>query len=511
MGRKILLITTDQMRYDALGCNGGRYARTPTIDGLAASGINYARAHANNVVCMPARATIVSGQYVRTHGVWSNGVPQAEDQPNVARYLNQHGYRTALVGKAHFEPFIDPDKRFYENLMAGRGETGPYRGFEHVELANHTGRGLVHYSKWLRDHHPEAIGGFYRVLDREMNVNAAGGGETGAVQVAVNPMPRELYHTDWVADRAIAWLDSLDADADWFLWLSFPDPHHPWDPPASELHRHDWRDIELPAAYPQDAEERRRILAEKPKHWLDWYEGRLVGNLEAPARFVPAEMTADQIREINAVTHVENELIDEACARVLGRIAARGWEADTDILFSTDHGELQGDFGLMFKGPYHVDALMRLPLIWRPAPSAGITPAAVSAPVQQVDYAPTICAAAGLPVPEWMQGKPLPKDESEAAAQERQRTLTEWDSDYRGIHISLRTLYRDGWICTACEPGTEHDGSEGELYNLTDDPHQFRNLWDDPAYRSIRTDLVADLYDTLPPAREPRMEKVAPA
>ena len=94
-------------------------------------------------------------------------------------------------------------------------------------------------------------------------------------------------------------------------------------------------------------------------------------------RFVPKLMTHDQVREVNALTHVENELIDEACGRVLRRIDERGWDADTDVFFTTDHGELQGDFGLLFKGPYHCDALMRIPMIWRPAPSAGVAPAEV--------------------------------------------------------------------------------------------------------------------------------------
>ena len=119
MGRKILFITTDQMRYDALGCNGGTVARTPVIDRLAANGIRYARAHNQNVVCMPARATMLTGQYVRTHGVWMNGVPLPVDAPSVARYLHEKaGYRTALIGKAHFEPFLDFQRQFYENRMA---------------------------------------------------------------------------------------------------------------------------------------------------------------------------------------------------------------------------------------------------------------------------------------------------------------------------------------------------------------------------------------------------------
>ena len=97
-----------------------------------------------------------------------------------------------------------------------------------------------------------------------------------------------------------------------------------------------------------------------------------MSNYEAPTRWVPATLTADQVREVNARNAVEVELIDEALGRVLAAIAARGWADDVDVVFTTDHGELQGDFGLLFKGPYHVDGLMRLPLVWRPAPSAGV-------------------------------------------------------------------------------------------------------------------------------------------
>ena len=101
MGRKILFITTDQMRFDAIGVNGQKIARTPAIDKLAKDGINYTRCHAQNVVCMPARSTMVTGQYVSTHGVWMNGVPLPADAPSVARYLKEKkDYKTALIGKA---------------------------------------------------------------------------------------------------------------------------------------------------------------------------------------------------------------------------------------------------------------------------------------------------------------------------------------------------------------------------------------------------------------------------
>jgi arylsulfatase A-like enzyme len=146
MGRKILFITTDQQRYDALGCNGGQIARTPVADGLAAAGINYRRAHNQNVVCMPARSTMISGQYVRSHGVWMNGVPLPDDAPSIAAHLQTRAdYRTALIGKAHFQPAFDPHGEWTEGRLAREDSTGPYRGFEQVELVMHGPVGFGHY------------------------------------------------------------------------------------------------------------------------------------------------------------------------------------------------------------------------------------------------------------------------------------------------------------------------------------------------------------------------------
>ncbi|MEZ5559920.1 MAG: sulfatase-like hydrolase/transferase [Pseudomonadales bacterium] len=510
MGRRILFITTDQMRFDALGCNGGRIARTPVVDGLAARGVNYQRAHNQNVVCMPARATIITGQHVASHGVWMNGVSLPEQTPTVAHWLRDHGYRTALIGKAHFEPWLGSADEFYENRMAGLGEYGPHRGFEHMELANHFLTGHAHYDVWINGAHPQAAAAFYPMVTPQGQQNTAGGGDTGAIQVWPADLPREIYHTDWVAERTMAWLDGLDANEDWFVWMSFPDPHHPWDPPASERHRVDWRELPLPELYPGSAAEAARLLDSKPKHWRGYFDGSLWTNLESPRGFRPCDLTPDQIREINAYTHIENELIDEACGRVLEYLARRGWAEDTDVLFTTDHGELQGDYGLLFKGPYHVDALMRLPLIWCPAPRAGIAPAVVRAPVGHVDLAQTFCRIAGIESPGWVEGQALPLTEIEADAQGRERVLTQWESEHGPVSMKLNTLYRDGYVCTAYEPCSLYEGTEGELYDLKEDPGALANLWSDPARQSLKHDLLMDLRAHLPPARTPRLPRRAP-
>lgn len=520
-GRNILFITSDQQRYDSLGVNGGTVARTPTLDALAAAGINYRRAHVQNVVCMPSRSTMLTGQHPLTHGVVANGIPLPDDAPSVASYLREvAGYRTALIGKAHLEPHLDPTLKYFENRAAAERRDGPWHGFDHVEFATHGPLVGHHYAAWLWDEHREDIAGFAGVL------TGAGGGDTDAPEVAHNPIAREHYHTDWVADRTIAWLRSLAGKAPWLCWMSFPDPHHPFDPPIEEVRKRlDWRDVPLPERYPKSAEQARKVLEGKPRHWLDWYDGRFRNPEGGPVLFRPGVLTSEQVREVNAMIHVENELIDDACGRVLAWLEDHGLADNTDVIFTSDHGELQGDYGLLFKGPYHVDSLLRVPLIWRPA--ASVAPASIEEPVGHVDLAATFCTIAGVDVPAWMQGTPLPT----APGSDRQRVITTFDSQFRSVGMHLRTIYRDGHLCTRYLPrshdqggklalywaiwgrGTsvpDYDGSEGELYDLRADPAQLHNLWSDPSRRSLRNQLLADLDDHMPPSHEPPLAVAAP-
>ncbi len=521
MRRCILFITTDQQRYDTLGCNGSSLARTPVLDALAHDGIRYERCHPSSVVCMPSRATILTGQHPSAHGVWMNGVALPTAAPSVAEELLDAGYRTALIGKAHFEPLLDPFGRFTENQLAVAGEVtriepwsggreGCHRGFEHLETATHGAVGMLHYSRWLQTTHPEAVGGYYTVLDGDLEVSSLGGGDTGAPQVKLNEIPREWYHTDWVADRTISWLEGVDTDDDFFCWMSFPDPHHPWDPPSSERHRVDWREVDLPAGYVEDPHAREAILEAKPAHWAKWYRGEVVSNYEAPARWVPATLTADQVREVNALNAIEVELIDEAIGRVLTSLSRLGFADRTDVVMTTDHGELQGDFGLLFKGPYHTDGLLRLPLLWRPAPIAdATTPAVVTRPVGLVDLAPTFLAIAGVEAPGWLEGRVLPDSDADATDRGFDAVVTEWDSALFGVEVHLRTMLEDGWLLTRCDRGTMHDGTEGELYDLDDDPLQRVNRFADPACAAVRASLLErlaahdtrEVEDASPPGR----------
>jgi len=523
--RNILFVTVDQQRFDALGVTGGKVARTPVIDGLGRTGIVYRRAHVHNVVCMPSRSTMLTGQYPRTHGVIANGIPLPRSAPSVAEHLRRAGgYRTALIGKAHFEPHLDPWLVYRENQLAARESREPWRGFEHVELATHGPLGGHHYAAWLREEHPEEVSGFGGVL------TGAGGGDTRAPEVAHNRIAREHYHTDWIAGRTCAWLRRVPSDQPFFCWMSFPDPHHPYDPPYDEVKKRiDWRDVPLTAGHPGSRAKIEAQLAKRPQHWNEYWKGTFRNPEGGPTSVIPSQLGDDQLREINAMIHVENELIDEALGRVVACLRERGIDDNTDIVFTSDHGELQGDHGLVFKGPYHVDALLRVPLIWRPAPRAQLAAADVRVPVGNVALAPTFCTIAGVPVPSWMDGSPLPTSDQDPAAARCERVITTFDSQFAPVGMHLQTIYRDGYLCTTYGRSTtneggafpfywavwgrssttipRYDGTEGELYACDDDPYQHDNRWSDPAKKKLRDELVADLRDHLPPlARKLRVE-----
>ena len=198
--------------------------------------------------CPPGRPCSPASTCART-AWWPTASLSPSTLPSVAQYLHDTaGYRTALLGKAHFEPGFDPTNQFEENARVARGDTGPWRGFERSQQAMHAAawgnHPIADYGRWLKEHHPEHLHSFAGLLQAEP------GGDTAAPETKNNPIPRAWYHTDWVADLTIDWLQSLAAEEPWFCWMSFPDPHHPWDPPASELPRVPWRDLALPPGHP---------------------------------------------------------------------------------------------------------------------------------------------------------------------------------------------------------------------------------------------------------------------
>lgn len=478
----ILLITTDQQRVDSLGCYGNGIVSTPAIDELAATGIRYARAQPQMALCTPSRSTILTGQHPGTHGVWCNGVALPVDAPSVAQLLKDDGYRTCYIGKLHFEPTatFDVDQQ-------PEGWVGPYRGFDHVETVDHF-RKNGHYARWLLDRLGKEL--FDAQIGETTEVwTATQGGDTGAPQSVYSTLPADLHPSNWAVERVLKWLDDTDkgsSEKPWFLWLSFDDPHHPFNPPASYGHRYAWRDMPLPPSYPMSEAEVESDLGTKPWQYKAWHDGTLLSHEGTHGgkrfRFGP-----DQVREMTALTYAMVNLIDDAVGRLFDELRDRGQLGNTHMLYTTDHGELLGDHGLIFKGPFHLDGTIHIPLIWK-QPDGSEPGRTVKDPVGLVDLAPTIAHIAGVPQPEWMEGEVLPVLDGS-----RQRVLTVYQSHYQP-DLELRTMYRDGYLITTYPKlGPE----VGEFYNLTEDPLELENRWLDPSTVGTRDDLIDDLQHNV--------------
>ena len=323
MGRKILFITTDQQRYDSLGCNGGEIARTPVVDRLASEGINYHRAYNQNTVCMPARSTMLTGQYVRTHGVVANGVPLPEDAPASRRTAEKAGYRTALLGKAHFEPGFDPSANG-RRTAAAAGDRTVARLRDAIQAMHvPTVRDPVAALRaWLREHHPRTC------RRSRLCSRARAAAATPGRPRQEQPDPPRAGTTPTGSPIAPSrWLDSLDPTRRLVLLDELPRSAPPvgsarvgaaaacrWQRPRPARRAIPGSPDEDPRGPRAEAGALARVVRGRVRQ----HRGR------ARRRSARGTLTHDQIREINAKTHVMNELIDEACGRVLTRVEARG-------------------------------------------------------------------------------------------------------------------------------------------------------------------------------------------
>lgn len=222
----ILLVTTDQQRTDSLGCYGAAWMRTPHLDRLAREGVVYDRAYCTNPVCTPSRASIFSGLPVSRHGAFNVGVNTPDDITLISHRLGVEGYRTHYIGKAHFQAFMDEPQRSVETLTDWPERypafTGPYYGFETVELAlGHTTFGVAgHYGAWVREQVDAAT--FATFSGAQPRCTPSFGGEAFDWH-----LPLRLHNSVWTADRTVDYLHQHDNRHPFLLAVGFEDPHHP--------------------------------------------------------------------------------------------------------------------------------------------------------------------------------------------------------------------------------------------------------------------------------------------
>lgn len=495
-----LCFVTDQQRADHLGCAGNPVLRTPGIDRLASDGIRFTRAYVNNPLCMPCRATMFTGLTPRAHRVRTNGIPLDPRTPTMTQALAGAGYRTHSVGKIHLNPFGTPNGVPLEELQpeqfpesAAMWRSGrlsavpvPYFGLQSVELAIGHGAGLEgDYMLWLKEQDQDAPA----LLKPEAGERPA----SGAEQSWKMALPEDLHHSRWVADRTIAFLEeAAKSDQPFFAWCSFPDPHHPYCPPAP------WCDMYDPASVPlphrRDGE-----LQTLPPHYAKAFDEPM----PLSGRFQPTKMLDEQLRDIIALTYGMISLLDHHLGRVLDALERLGLRENTVVTFFSDHGDMMGDHWIHNKGPFHFDGLVRIPFIWS-CPGHTIGGTESDALVSMLDFAPTILGIAGVPIPEghvpaqpetpnqcapWPGASIAPLLRGETS-KIQESVLVENDEDYLGLR--LRTLVTKRYKITAY-PGEDY----GELFDLENDPHELHNLWEDPKHRDLKRDLLIELMERL--------------
>ncbi len=494
-----LFIITDQHRADHLGCYGNDVVQTPNIDRIAAKGTRWDRFYVANPICMPNRASIMTGRMCSVHGARHNGIPLSQDHTTFVELLQNAGYSTGLIGKSHLQCFtgLPATNTFkpkdglqspgpllrdavknnrqgpeYDHELAPRWTAplssridGHYYGFEHVEIAaDHADGACGDYLLWARDQNPD----FDKLAGRE---NALPDNRVSAPQAWRTAVPEDLYSTSWVADRSEAWLaERAGTDQPFFLQMSFPDPHHPFTPPGRYWGMYDPTEIELPASFGQGDLPPIKAMREALR---DGTDPRDTQN--------PFAVTEDEARCIIALTYGMITMIDDAIGRVLKRLDDLGLAEDTVVIFTSDHGDYMGDHGLMLKLLLHYQGIIRVPFIWSDPttlPSGGVDPGLASS----IDISSTILARAGIQPFNGIQGRDLLTTEPPEAViveEDSQRTMTGFDRPQR-----VRTVVTDRHRMSLRE-----GENWNELYDLSSDPHETTNLYDDPSARATRHNL----------------------
>lgn len=467
----VVWFCTDQQRWDTIHSLGNPYIKTPNIDKLAAEGVAFTRAYTQSPVCTPSRSCFLTGRYPRTTRVFYNGNDKYPgDEKLVTKLLADQGYVCGLIGKLHLTG------------AQGRMEYRTDDGYSYMQWSHHPNDDWPNhendYQNWLREKGvkwEDIYGGEYTSLAGWPPVpNPNFTGKTVGV-------PARYHQTTWCVEKAMEFIDA-NKGAPWLISLNPFDPHPPLDPPQEYKDRLKIEDMPLPLW--KDGE-----LDNKPPHQQkDYYQGGQDGLAEP----YPS-LSDDDKRERFRDYYAQIELIDDQFGRLMDHLEEIGENDNTVVIFMSDHGEMNGDHGVYWKGAYFYEGLVHVPLIMS-CPSRFVKGVKSNALVELVDIAPTLMELAGLEVPYYMQGKSLlpiltgeadPDIHKDSVYSEFYHCMEGSHDDYFG------TMYFDGKYKIVNFHGKEC----GELYDLENDPSEFCNLWDDPEYKDLKAELIKKNFD----------------
>ena len=505
-----LLFITDQHRADHLGCYGNPVVQTPHIDALAAQGCLFEQFHAATPICQPNRASLMTGRMPSAHGLQMNGRELSFGEITFVDVLRQAGYRTALAGKSHLQNItavppvwpqaeqraphdavrVFPGRYGQEVATRWAGDATheldlPYYGFEQVALTiGHGDEQQGHWRRWLQAQLPDAD----KMIGPTNAIPTPGLKLWALRQAWRTRVPEELYPTAYIADRSVEMLTAFArGDTPFFLQCSFPDPHHPYTPPGRYWDMYRPQDVDLPASFHLE-------LSDAPPP-LNWLRRARAANPSAKPGYGAFACDEQEAREGIALNYGAITCIDDAVGRVMTHLRELGLDDNTVVMFTSDHGELLGERGLMFKGGLHYAALTRVPFIWRDTSDAR-SPARVGALAQTTDIAATVLARAGEGPVNGMHGRPLLGVAASTQAAVRDALVVEEESQRADFGMDRRVRMRT--LRTLNHRLTLYEGQTwGELYDLRNDPAELRNLWNDPAQALLRAELGSQLAQAM--------------
>jgi arylsulfatase A-like enzyme len=477
----ILLITSDQQHWNTLGAFNSEIS-TPNLDRLVREGTTFNRAYCPNPTCTPTRASIITGKYPSQHGAWTLGTKLLESEHTVGEDFGKAGYRTGLVGKAHFQPLKSteefPSLESYpilQDLEYWKKFNGPFYGFDHVELArNHTNEAHVgqHYAIWMeekgcsnwRDYFLPPTG----TMDKKTLHKWA--------------IPEEYHYNTWIAERSNALLEQYkENDESFFLWSSFFDPHpdylvpEPWDT------MYDPDALTLPKLVPGEHDNNPPhfgMTQQQKPDFSAWKEtGFGIHGYNSHAKFSEKEQRRNMATYYGMVS-----CMDKYIGKILDKLDELGLADNTVVVFSTDHGHFYGQHGLHAKGGFHYEDLIRIPFIVR---YPGYVPAGRTSEAMQslVDLAPTFLSFTDIPVPREMSGLDQKEVWLGSKEQARDHVLCEFRHEPTTIHQKT-------YVDSRYKITVYYNQTYGEIFDLQEDPGEIRNLWSNPDYAALKSELL---------------------
>lgn len=469
-----LFITTDQQRWDAVGIHNP-VLRTPCMDRLAREGVQFSRMYPTNAICMPSRASMITGRSQRGHQVFNHDVNLSEAIPVLGDSLRESGYETALIGKAHFRT-ADLEDVLPDHPPDGAPVNpenglwyGPYYGFNYAEL--HTGHAYPagHWRVWLEQNHPEGL-----MLWRKDHALAP---PTGAYTSWKNALPAAWHYTHWTGQRTLNWLRNRDPSQPFFLWMSFADPHQPFAPPRPYCDMYSPSDMPDPVP-PEDVQN-------KPPHY-GWARcGKRYGGYNTLTGW-----DGSHYGEIVAHYYGLTTFIDDAMDNVFEELNRQGLWEQTHVVFTSDHGEGLKDHGIAAKPMMSYESVNRVPFFWR-QPS-GEKRRVYDGVMTQLDLTPTFLDLAGAEPLPGMEGRSFAGVLRGEVHRHREAVIVERISVLAEGAMKVKMLVTEDWKLL-------HYGSSpyGELYDVRNDPEDLNNLWEDPAYAEVKQQLIERLLATL--------------